>query len=112
MEPVPEEKRVQNQRDRMVAVIGTNQGVKDKGIKLLNINQVNHSDKYISIAVYCPYDKIQISYFGIDSPLGANPVYFYILISVQSALTLASTFLSLVILCPGFHSCYFCHIAP
>ena len=64
MEPVPEEKRVQNQRDRMVAVIGTNQGVKDKGIKLLNINQVNHSDKYISIAVYCPYDKIQISYFG------------------------------------------------
>lgn len=82
MEPAPEEKRVQNQRDRMVAISGTNQGVKDKGIKLLNINQINHSDSCISIAVNIPYDKIQISYFGIEGPLGANPVYFYVLISV------------------------------
>lgn len=53
-----------------------------QGIKLPNINQVTHSDKYISIAVYCPYDKILISYFGIEGPLGGNPMYFYILISV------------------------------
>ena len=82
MELAPEEKRVQNQRDRVVAIIGTHQGVKDKGIKCLNINQINHSDLYLSIAINIPYEKIQISYLGIEGPLGANPVYFYILISV------------------------------
>ena len=68
MEPAPEEKRVQNQRDRVVAIIGTYQGVKDNGIKCLNINQINHSDSYLSIAINIPYEKIQISYFGIEGP--------------------------------------------
>lgn len=37
VEPALEEKKVQNQWDRVVAITGTNQGVKDRGIKLLNM---------------------------------------------------------------------------